>query len=102
MADRPYWQEMSDYIYDTVNSELNTQEEIDVKISDALSIYSNFTFDQDEIGEEFKSRMRTFIDPVDLLRWTEEAGIPPECCEIWGEEHEDDIEYHIYISDSTP
>lgn len=101
MADRPYWQEMSDYIYDTVNSELNTQAEIDAKIETALSVYDYFTFDQDEIGEEFKSRVRTFWDPIDLIRWVEEAGIPESAVQIWGEVDEDDIEYHIYISDNS-
>lgn len=102
MADRPYWQEMNDYIYDSVNDELNTQEEIDAKIADAFSIYSDFTFNQDEIGEEFHGRVRTFVDPIDLIRYLEEGGVPPECVEIWGEETEDDIEYHVYISDNTP
>ena len=101
MADRPYWQEMREYIYDSVNDELNTQEEIDTKIADALSIYDHFTFDQDEIEDEFKSRVRTFWDPVDLIRWAEEAGIPESAIQIWGEEHEDDIEYHIYVSDNS-
>ena len=102
MADRPYWEEMRDYIYDSVNDELNTQEEIDAKIADAFSIYSDFTFNQDEIGSEFHGRVRTFVDPIDLIRYLEEGGVPPECVEVWAEETEDDIEYHVYISDNTP
>jgi len=101
MADRPYWEEMRDYIYDSDNDELNTQEEIDAKIEEAFGVYDLFTLDQDEIGEEFKARMRTFVDPVDLIRWLEEAGVPESAVEIWGEQTDDDIEYHVYISDNS-
>lgn len=102
MPDRPYWEEMRDYIYDDVGDVLRTQEEIDTKIADAFSIYSDFTFDQDEIGEEFQARVRTFNDPIDLMRYLEEGGVPPECVEIWAEEDDGDYEYHVYISDTTP
>lgn len=101
MADRPYWQEMTEYIYDSVNSELNTQEEIDARISDAFSIYDLFTGNQDDIDDDFKSRVRTFFDPIDLIRYVEEGGIPENCVQIWAEETEDDIEYHIYISENS-
>lgn len=98
---RPYWQQMRDYIHGEMGEELS-QEDIDTKIANALSIYSYFTFNQDDIGEEFKARIRTFIDPVDLIQYLEEGGVPPECVEIWAEEDGDDYEYHVYISDTTP
>ena len=102
MTDRPYWQEMTEYIYDSGTGTLRTQEEIDDRIADAFSIYSDFTTNQDDIGEEYKARVRTFLEPIDLIRYLEEGGVPPECVEIWAEETGDDIEYHIYISDTTP
>lgn len=102
MADRPYWQQMTDYIYNPGEDRLNTQEEIDQRIEDAFSIYSDFTTNQDDIGEEFHGRVRTFTDPIDLIRYVEEGGVPPECVEIWAEEDDGDYEYHVYISDNTP
>lgn len=102
MPDRPYWEEMKEYIYDDVGEVLRTQEEIDARVEDAFSIYSDFTSNMDEIGEEFKARIRTFIDPIDLIRYLEEGGVPPECVEVWIHEDEGDYEYHVFISDTTP
>ena len=102
MADRPYWQQMTDYIYNPVDNDLNTQEEIDSRIEDALSIFDHFTFDQDEIGAEFKGRTTTFENPIDLIRWVEEAGIPEGCIQVWAYDGGEDVEYHVYVSDDTP
>lgn len=101
MAYTSYWQDVIDIVYDAINNELNTQEEIDAIIEDQFSILAGYTFDQDEVPAEYHGRAREFYSPLDILQYLMEGGIPNSSVWIWGEELDGDTIYHAYISDGS-
>lgn len=101
MAYRDYWQNVIDLVYDDVNSELNTQEEIDDLVASTLSGLVGFTSNQDDIPSDYHGRAREFYSPLDLLVYLQEGGIPDSAVWIWEEVTDDDNIYHAYISDGS-
>lgn len=93
---------MIDVIYDAVNNEVNTQEEIDDIITDQFSVFADYTADMFSIPSEFKSRKVFFNDPTNLIRWIAKAGIPTSATIIWKyTDGSGNIQYKPFISPTS-
>lgn len=93
-----FWQDIIDIVWDAINNELNTQEEIDQIISDQFSVFAGYTDNQDTIPGDFKMRQREFDNPVNLMTWLQDGGVPVTAVYIWREDTPDGPYYHTFIS----
>lgn len=100
MSYETFWQDIIDIVYDAVNDELNTQEEINQIIEDQLESLVSWTFDQDEIPAEYKMRSKEFDNPVNLFNWIS-TGPPVSALWVWIEEEPNgDRWYHVFVGPS--
>lgn len=100
MSYESFWEDIINIVYDSVNNELNTQEEINEIIEDQLDSLVSWTFDQDEIPTEYKMRSREFTDPVNLFNWIA-TGPPVSAIWVWIEEDSDGERwYHVFVGPS--
>lgn len=99
---RDFWQRQIDIIYDAINNEVNTQEEIDTAVASAMSVFAGFTQDATDIPSDFKRRRRRFDDPIDLMKWIERGGIPIQCIYVHeGVLSDDERVYIAYVSQDS-
>ena len=101
MPYRDFWQEMIDVVYDTINSELNTQEEIDAILEDEFSVFYGYGTDVTDIPLEFERRRVEFLSPVDLIRWIQRGKIPPSACYVTYHTVGEDRVYKVYVSPNS-
>lgn len=99
MAYRDFWQELIDLVRNSATNTDYTQAEIDDNIATAFSVFADYTQDAGTIPNDFKRRKRDFYDPVNLLQWLRDAGIPISSTIIHRHVgNRGDIKYTAYIS----
>jgi hypothetical protein len=102
MSYRDFWQEHIDAVYDSLNDELLTQEEIDDALESAFSVFAGYTQDAATIPNEYDRRKREFYDPINLIKWVRDGGIPLSAVIVHRFiSNGGDFKYRAYVSPTT-
>lgn len=102
MSYRDFWQEHIDQVYDSLNDTLLTQAEIDDALEAAFSIFAGYTQDANIIPNEYQKRKREFYDPINLLKWIKDGGIPISSVIVHRYiSNGGDFKYRAYISPTS-
>lgn len=95
-----FWEDIIGYVYDAINNELNTQEEIDAIIEENFEIFAGQSENMDDIPAEYKMRSKEFDNPVNLLNWAAN-GPPVSAIWIWVERTGNgETFYHTFVGPS--
>lgn len=97
-----FWEDIKGVLYDAVNNEFYTEEEREAIIEDGFSEFAGYTDDATTIPLDFSHRQHTFYNPIDLVYWVEDAGIPIEY--VFVHHHtstrNNSRSYNVYVSRS--
>lgn len=100
---RSFWQAIKDIIYDNTLGLFRSQQDIDIAIENrVLATGANIVYDFDDVPPEATGRRRIFLDIEDAIKYWQDAGIPDSCVTVLAIENAGNVEYILYILETTP